>query len=72
MANLSMLVLSVFILSYVEVVEGSEQLLLFLQNKPNFRKAQINISAVLVKNYEEIQPPNPAKANPKQTQSNPI
>jgi len=41
----------------------------FMQNKPNFRKAKMNISSALTKDYENILPISTMK---KQTQSNPI
>ncbi len=43
-----------------------------MQNKPNLREAKMNVTSVTIANYEETRPPNPAKANPKQTQFNPI
>jgi len=42
-----------------------------MQNKPNLLYAQINVTSVLIKNYEENRPPNPAKTNPIQTQFKP-
>jgi hypothetical protein len=39
-----------------------------MQNKPNLREAQINVTSVLIKNYEENWPPTPRKNKPKQTQ----
>jgi len=47
-----------------------------MQNKPNLRKAQMNVSAVLTKDYENKPIGNLAKTNPIQTQykanTNPI
>ncbi len=43
-----------------------------MQNKPNLLDTQINATSVTIKNYEENRLPNPSKANPKQTQFNPI
>jgi len=40
----------------------------FMQNKPNLPNAQINVTSVIIANYEDIRPPNPAKTNPIQTQ----
>ncbi len=46
-----------------------------MQNKPNFRKSQMNVNKVLTKNYENKtlseRRKNKAKTNPIQTQSNP-
>jgi len=39
-----------------------------MQNKPNFREAQMNVTSVKTMNYEQITMNN---ANKKQTQSNP-
>jgi len=55
----------------------------FMQNKPNFRKAKMNVTPALTKDYENIPPTkkcqNKPNTNPismpimrKQTQSNPI
>jgi len=47
-----------------------------MQNKPNLREAQMNITAFIVKNYEEIRPPTPRKnkpnSNPNKPNSKPI
>ena len=40
----------------------------FLQNKPNFRNAQMNISSVKTMNYEQITTNNANKNKPNQTQ----
>ena len=49
---------------------------LFLQNKPNFQIAQMNVSSFLTKNYENTSDStlgeNKPNTNPKQTQTNPI
>jgi len=74
------LVLSAFILSRVEVVEGSHKKPLIMQNKPNFQKAQMNASTVLTKDYDNWtlgeRGKNKPNTNPIQTQykanSNPI
>ncbi len=46
-----------------------------MQNKPNLREAQMNVSAVTITNYEEIWPHNPRKnkpnSNPNKPNSNP-
>ena len=44
---------------------------LFMQNKPNFKNAQINVSKVSTKDYENIHLHKRPKTNPIQTQSNP-
>jgi hypothetical protein len=47
-----------------------------MQNKPNLLNAQINVTSVTIKNYEEKRPCSPRKnkpnSNPIQTQTNPI
>ena len=45
---------------------------LFMQNKPNLLDAQMNVSSVLTKDYENKGLCKCVKTNPKQTQSNPI
>jgi hypothetical protein len=42
---------------------------LFMQNKPNFLDAQINVTSFTTKDYSNVQG---LPAPPKQTQSNPI
>jgi len=42
-----------------------------MQNKPNLLDTQINVTSVLIKNYEENRPPNSRKNKPKQTQFKP-
>ncbi len=44
----------------------------FMQNKPNLPDAQMNVSSVLTKDYENIANWNLVKTKPIQTQSNPI
>ncbi len=46
------LVLSAFILSRIEVVEGTHKKLLFMQNKAKLPDARINVTSVLTKHYE--------------------
>ena len=45
---------------------------LFLQNEPNFRKSQMNVSALLIKEYVQMDTwsirKNEPKTNPKRTQ----
>ena len=57
-------------------VESALQIALFMQNKPNFRKSQMNVNNVLTKNYEKRtlgeRGKNKPNSNPIQTQSNPI
>ena len=47
-----------------------------MQNKPNFRKAQMNVNLVYTKDYENEPPSDSLKTNPIQTQykanTNPI
>ena len=45
---------------------------LFLQNKPHLLNAQMNVSKVLTKDYENICLRRRGKTNPKQSQSKPI
>jgi len=52
----------------------NEQFKLFLQNKPNLLNAQINVSPVLIKNYEDDRTCSPRKSKPNKanlTQSKP-
>ena len=50
--------------------------ILFMQNKPNFRKVKLNVTKVLAKDYDQLDTwsigKNKAKTNPIQTQTNPI
>ena len=43
-----------------------------MQNKPNFRKSQMNVNKALTKDYENVCLRRSGKTNPIQTQSNPI
>jgi hypothetical protein len=43
-----------------------------MQNKPNFRKSQMNVNKVLTKDYEKRTLGERGKTNPIQTQSKPI
>ncbi len=60
---------------YSTFVEDSLQIALFMQNKPNFRKSQMNVNKVLTKDYENNSNwtlgENEPKTNPKRTQTNP-
>jgi len=49
--------------------ESSTNSPLFMQNKPNLLRTQMNVTSVVTMNYEQITMNN---ANKKQTQSNPI
>ncbi len=40
--------------------------------KPNSRKAKMNVTSILTKDYENKPPSDPKKTNPIQTQTNPI
>ena len=61
-------------------VEDSLQINLFMQNKANFRKSQMNVNKVLTKDYEQMDTwsirKNKPNSNPIQTQfkanTNPI
>ena len=44
---------------------------LFLQNKPNFRKSQMNVNTVVRKDYEKTGLSDKGKTNPIQTQYKP-
>jgi len=58
------------------LVESALQIRLFMQNKPNFRKSQMNVNKVLTKDYENVtlgkRGKNKPNSKPIQTQSNPI
>ena len=54
------------------LVETPLQISLFLQNKPNFKMGNINISTARTKAYAKEQRTVNNKRYPKQTQSNPI
>lgn len=49
-------------------VENPLQISPFLQNKPNFRKSQMNKTNVLTRDYENKTLGGSGKTNPKQTQ----
>jgi len=57
-------------------VVSALQIALFMQNKPNFQKAQMNVSRVSTVDYERKDTwwsgKNKPNSKPKQTQSNPI
>jgi len=57
-------------------VMSALQIRLFMQNKPNFQKAQMNVNMVLTMDYEKWtlgqRGKNKPNSNPIQTQSNPI
>ncbi len=57
-------------------VESPLQIALFMQNKPNFRKSQMNVNKVLTMDYDNKtlskRGKNKPNTNPIQTQSNPI
>jgi len=56
-------------------VEDSLQIRLFMQNKPNFRKSQMNVSDLQIREYEKMDTwssgKNKANSNPIQTQNEP-
>jgi hypothetical protein len=58
------------------LVERALQIHLFLTNKPNFRKSQMNVNKVLTKDYDKMDTwsngKNKPNSNPKRTQTNPI
>jgi len=60
---------STFVVSALQIAH-------FMQNKPNFRKAQMNVNMVLTRDYAKKTPgergKNKPNSNPIQTQSNPI
>ncbi|HIJ53199.1 MAG TPA: hypothetical protein HPP66_08605 [Planctomycetes bacterium] len=57
-------------------VESALQIAHFMQNKPNFQKAKMNVSRVSTKNYAKWtlgqRGKNKPNSNPIQTQTNPI
>jgi len=57
-------------------VESALQIDLFMQNKPNFRKAQMNVSSLITKDYRKNDAfavrKNKPNTNPIRTQSKPI
>ena len=50
------------------LVERTLQIAPFMQNKPNFRKSQVNVSAVITMNYEQRTMNYEVKNEPKRTQ----
>jgi len=52
--------------------KGSIKNILFMQNKPNFPKTEMNITSVLIKPYANIPLHDSFKNKAKRTQSNPI
>ncbi len=52
--------------------ETSTNQLLFMQNKPNFQKIQVNVSNIITRNYKNFIPLAGQKTNPIQTQTNPV
>ena len=56
-------------------VEGSLQIRLFMQNKPNFRKSQMNVSDYMTREYENMDTwwsgKNKPNSNPIQSQFKP-
>ena len=44
---------------------------IYMQNKPNFRKAKMNINSAIAKDYKNIPPTNKMKNKPNQTQFQP-
>ena len=52
-------------------VMSALQIKLFMQNKPNFRKSQMNVNKVLTKDYEQMDTWSIGKTNPIQTQYKP-
>ena len=52
-------------------VERALQINLFMQNKANFRKSQMNVNKVLIKNYDKMDTWSIRKNEPKRTQNEP-
>jgi hypothetical protein len=52
-------------------IESSLQINLFMQNKPNFRKSQVNVNKLLTRDYENWTLGGVGKTNPIQTQYKP-
>ena len=66
-------IFSYFLLSSLYICrESSTNPHSFIQNKPNFKNAQINVNKVLERDYENVRLAEVPKTNPKQTQSKPI
>jgi hypothetical protein len=61
--------------TFTDVME-SLQIHLFLQNKPNFRKRQMNVTALLTRKYDKMDTwsigKNEPKTNPNEPKTNPI
>jgi len=53
------------------IVENPLQIDLFMQNKPNFQKAKMNVNPYITMNYKNFIPLAGQKTNPKQTQFKP-
>ena len=60
------------VLGISTTVEDSLQIKLFMQNEPNFRKSQMNVTDLLTVDYENKTLGGVGKTNPKRTQSKPI
>jgi hypothetical protein len=58
-----------FALGSSTFVESALQIHPFLQNKPNFKKSQMNVNKVLTRDYEKRTLGERGKTNPKQTQN---
>jgi hypothetical protein len=58
----------VAILGISTLVESALQIRLFMQNKANFRKSQMNVNKVLTRDYKKRTLGGVGKTNPKQTQ----
>jgi len=66
-------IFSYFLLSSLYICrESSTNPPLFIQNKPNLQKAQINVNSVLTKDYENVHLHRRAKTNPIKPNTNPI
>ncbi|MHC4602908.1 MAG: hypothetical protein ACYS6W_06205, partial [Planctomycetota bacterium] len=50
------------------LVKNPLQIAPFIQNKPNFRKAKMNVTAFITMNYEQITMNNANKNKPNQSQ----
>ena len=57
-------------------VVSALQIQLFMQNEPNFRKSQVNVTDLLIRNYEQMDTwsirKNEPKTNPNEPKTNPI
>ena len=58
------------------LVERSLQIRLFMQNEPNFRKSQMNVTDLLTRDYDKMDTwsieKNEPKTNPNEPKTNPI